>query len=84
VVFAVLAKRHSKVYEGVPPVAVAMNLHETLPPPPATHGVPSTLNEPESAGMLVVVVDVVDVLAVEVVVVDAMLVDVVLVELVVT
>lgn len=33
-----------------------MNLHDTLPLAPATHGVCSTLNEPVSAGMLVVVV----------------------------
>jgi hypothetical protein len=52
----------------VPPVAVAMNLHDTLPLELATQGVCSTLNDPLSAGMLVVVVDVV---AVEVVVVVA-------------
>jgi hypothetical protein len=45
-----------------------MNLHDTLPLAFATQGVPSTLNDPLSPGMLVVVVDVV---AVDVVVVVA-------------
>ena len=43
----------------MPPVAVAMNRHDTLPLEFAVHGVFSTRNEPLSAGMLVVAVDVV-------------------------
>ena len=59
-----------------------MNLHDTLPLDAATQGVCSTLKEPASAGMLVVVVDVV---AVEdVVVVATVLVVVVAIEDVVT
>jgi hypothetical protein len=73
-------KRQSNVYDGVPPVAVAMNRHDTLPTFRAMQGVFSTLKDPASAGMLVVVVDVVAVDVVVVVATVLVVVDVVAIE----